>query len=538
VNRWNVLVFVLTASLTLLVRWPDLAMPLERDEGEYAYAAQEMLRGFLPYRDSFCQKPPVVFFWYLLGFQVFGETVVGIHLTLAVAAAAGAFGLFLLAQRLAGRSAAYLAGLAFLVGSAGSGYFGSAANTEMFMLVAVIYGCLAVLRAAETAKAIPWLVGGACLGLAALTKQVAVFSFAGPCAYAAWEVARRHGFRSACVGLLWFAAGALAAALPILTWIVATGILEPFLEATVTHNVAYVGSPFGLEKWQLLWSTMEERFLLTDSGLWLCLLAAVLSLAWRRCRSAPAVRFALLWFVFSLLGVALGPFAFGHYFLQVLPPLALTAGVVCSLVMTGPALPLAYRRLLAVLIAAAVLLPMAVGRAATTIEPVEQRCHDLYQDYGPTPFVAAKHLGDQLRRTAGPEDKLLVFGSEPEILFYARRRSVTRYTIFYPLTGDYPRAEAMGDAMLAEFEADPPVWVILSCFLSSFQGSARSGERLDRLISRVEETLDARGYREEAMYWTDAAGSVYRTPPRSRPAGGAALLFRVFTTSNSVPGSR
>ena len=43
------------------LRTPLLAVPLERDEGEYAYIAQRMLAAELPYRDAFDQKPPGVF---------------------------------------------------------------------------------------------------------------------------------------------------------------------------------------------------------------------------------------------------------------------------------------------------------------------------------------------------------------------------------------------------------------------------------------------------------------------------------------------
>ena len=80
------MIFLSLGLLTLAVRFSDLRMPLERDEGEYAYGAQEIARGYMPYKDTFCQKPPGIFAWYRLGFRLFGESVVGIHLTLALAA--------------------------------------------------------------------------------------------------------------------------------------------------------------------------------------------------------------------------------------------------------------------------------------------------------------------------------------------------------------------------------------------------------------------------------------------------------------------
>ena len=46
------------------LRTPLMDLPLERDEGDYAYAAWRMTFGEWPYVDVFNQKPPGVFFAY------------------------------------------------------------------------------------------------------------------------------------------------------------------------------------------------------------------------------------------------------------------------------------------------------------------------------------------------------------------------------------------------------------------------------------------------------------------------------------------
>ena len=58
---------LLTAALILIVvglRVPLLPIPLERDEGEYAYIAWRLGHNELPYRDWVDQKPPAVFYVY------------------------------------------------------------------------------------------------------------------------------------------------------------------------------------------------------------------------------------------------------------------------------------------------------------------------------------------------------------------------------------------------------------------------------------------------------------------------------------------
>src|SRR2546430_16517338 len=64
---------LLTASLILIVaaiRAPLLPIPLERDEGEYAYIAWRLGYNELPYRDWVDQKPPAVFYTYRLALEL------------------------------------------------------------------------------------------------------------------------------------------------------------------------------------------------------------------------------------------------------------------------------------------------------------------------------------------------------------------------------------------------------------------------------------------------------------------------------------
>ncbi|MBM4047935.1 MAG: hypothetical protein FJ279_22775, partial [Planctomycetes bacterium] len=57
-RAWQELgVVALAIGLTLAIRAPFFRVPLERDEGEYAYIAWLMDQGGLPYRDAVNQKP-------------------------------------------------------------------------------------------------------------------------------------------------------------------------------------------------------------------------------------------------------------------------------------------------------------------------------------------------------------------------------------------------------------------------------------------------------------------------------------------------
>src|SRR5713101_1126437 len=74
--------FALAIGIVALIRIRLLAIPLERDEGEYAYAGQLMLQGIPPYKLAYNMKFPGIYAAYALIMALFGQTPVGIHMGL------------------------------------------------------------------------------------------------------------------------------------------------------------------------------------------------------------------------------------------------------------------------------------------------------------------------------------------------------------------------------------------------------------------------------------------------------------------------
>src|ERR1700694_3996957 len=70
------LVIVLFAAIRYRLR----EMPLERDEGEYAYAGQLILQGVPPYQLAYNMKLPGTYVAYAVLMAVFGQTLVGVRI--------------------------------------------------------------------------------------------------------------------------------------------------------------------------------------------------------------------------------------------------------------------------------------------------------------------------------------------------------------------------------------------------------------------------------------------------------------------------
>src|SRR2546426_1181291 len=129
----NALLIVL-CLLPILFYLPVMVAPFERDEGVYATIAQRLLRGDIPYRDLFDNKPPLIYGWYTFSFLLFGESVVAPRIIAAVLLSCTTLALFGQSTMLFPRRVAYLAAGAFAL-STGLPFVALHANTEAYMLL-------------------------------------------------------------------------------------------------------------------------------------------------------------------------------------------------------------------------------------------------------------------------------------------------------------------------------------------------------------------------------------------------------------------
>ena len=93
---------IIAFTLVVAIRIRLLGIPLERDEGEYAYAGQLLLQGIPPYQLAYNMKFPGTYAAYALTMAIFGQTIVGIHIGLLLINAATIVMIFFIGRRLFG----------------------------------------------------------------------------------------------------------------------------------------------------------------------------------------------------------------------------------------------------------------------------------------------------------------------------------------------------------------------------------------------------------------------------------------------------
>src|SRR5262245_45076025 len=141
---WWILLAVVVAVVVFL-RIHLLAIPLERDEGEYAYAGQLMLQGIPPYELVYNMKFLGVYAAYALIMWIFGQTTIAIHLGLLIVNIASIVIIFLIARRLIGLTAGITAAASYAILSASASVLGLAAHATHFVMLPTLLGTLVLL---------------------------------------------------------------------------------------------------------------------------------------------------------------------------------------------------------------------------------------------------------------------------------------------------------------------------------------------------------------------------------------------------------
>ena len=105
-----------------------------------------------------------------------------------------------------------------------------------------------------------------------------------------------------------------------------------------------------------------------------------------------------------------------------------------------------------------------------------------------------RYVGRFIRDHSSPEDRIAVLGSEPEIYFYARRRSATGYIYTYALMEPQPFAATMQDEMIREIEAAHPRYLVFAWIKDSWLAQPGSNQVIVQWARRyVRECYDAVG---------------------------------------------
>lgn len=448
IQRSHLIVGLIALTLFMLTQWNLWTGALERDEGEYAYPAQILRAGGIPYVDFYVTKPPIIIYLNLFT-QVLSDSPI---LPIRVLASLFILGAIVITALIANKRGGKMAGTAVLmflpIVLANPSLSAFAANTEKFMILPMM-GVLALITYFPRERSFKVAVlAGALAGLAVLIKPICIPPLLCIFIFWAWQI-----FRETRSGrfLFWpvggWAGGFLVTVLMVCFPVILHGAWGNLWECAVTFNLHYAGS--------LGWSpvyfigTMSELF---SYGWPLFLLLGLL----------PFTRYPWRFFDVALLltiCVSVYKDPNGHQYIMLIPVWVLVSACLMDECLQAR-LPVRRRSQKALwsgmtiaIVSCILLWPLR--------EQLWMSSNELFFNYYlGEPFYESPMVAEVVHRLTGPEDKVYIAGSEPQILYYSRRRSPVRFAVMYPLTFRTPLASSYQQEVMGDLDREPPKVIV------------------------------------------------------------------------------
>jgi hypothetical protein len=393
--------------LTVAIRLPSLSHPQPIDsEAMYSVVANEIVDGGRPYADAVERKPPLLFWTYAVVFKIAGKfNWKALHIVALVWTLCAMAGLYVIGSELFDRNTGLIAAFFYSVFQPWWTWKNLSFDGEMLMNLPIIWAWAIALRRSSSPLRPELFPAGALLGAAFLLKQPAAIAAVPLGIYLllpSYRVSRNLTPTNSIIQATMLTAGFFATLglVTIVLW--KQGILhDAFYWTIADHDVPHV-----------FWHKGIVNTLTFVAACLPLVIGAVLA-----CRDTDEIwagktaeRTALLGLLaVSVIGVAVGARFYPHYYIQLIPPLALLAASYYARLWSRKMQP-----------------PQWFLRPGVTY---------LWLALTIIAFSIKHWTGLAPRRVPSPDDRIFVWGQSPEIYLHARRRPACRYITTFPLTG-------------------------------------------------------------------------------------------------------
>jgi 4-amino-4-deoxy-L-arabinose transferase-like glycosyltransferase len=404
--------------LTIAIRLPALVYPRPIDsEAMYSVVANEIVDGGRPYADAVERKPPLLFWTYAGIFEVAGKfNWRALHFVALLWTLCAMAGLYVIGRDLFDRNTGLIAALFYSLFQPWWTWKNLSFDSEMLMNLPIIWAWAIAFGGGSSRLRPELFLAGALLGAAFLLKQPAAIAAVPlgiylllPCYRASRDFKPTNSIIQATMLTLgFFAALGLVS---IVLW--KQGILhDAFYWTIADHDVPHVFWQKGIVNTLIFLGTCLPLLFGTIMA------CRDKSKVWT---GKTAERTALLGLLAaSAIGAAAGARFYPHYYVQLIPPLALLAAPYYARLWSRTMEPPHW------------LLRPRVTYAWLALTII---VFSIKHWTGLAPRRVPSEAGRYLFTHSDPADRIFVWGQSPEIYADAHRRPACRYITTFPLTG-------------------------------------------------------------------------------------------------------
>lgn len=470
---WRRITIILVLILGFFLRAPFFSMPLDYDEGTYAFFAF-FSRGEKFYSSLPIGRLPGIIFTYRFLNDLFPGQIIAFRIASTALVVLAAFGIYKLGRLLVDEYAGIFSSLIFVIFSSQIS-IDSPANTEFFMVPFMVISVYFFWVFLKSKKMFWLLLSGLCVGIAIFYKQVAVFEIGFLGLWLLAENLEKGRLKFGPLMKQWLALGffSLIPFLAAVTFFLLRGELADFWWQSFGSGGPYVKYAWEDWKWfgrlkntvKYLWGAFWPFWLLSSGGL-------IIALIKRKKRSDL---FLIGWLIFSLMGAFFNGWFFPHYLIQIIPAASLLGGLFISRAFECEKLHLPLTASVVLILSFVIGDQLSVYTSyfrflRGDIDKIEYY-KQLGIDTGEAGWLPFYDSAEYLKNSMAEEDTLFVWSTTPLLYYLVRKYPPTSFVQNYPLLGyEFMLPTARGwefdfvtnrKELTEELSANPPTHILM-----------------------------------------------------------------------------
>ncbi len=448
----DIFVLLLFVMLAIFIRIRYIDLPLERDEGEYAYAGAEIANGFAPYETAYNMKFPGTYYVYAFIFTLFNKSITTIRISFLIIHLLNVLFVFLITKKIFdSRRAGFLGCCFFILLNCSFTSFGLLGKAEPLVVLFSLAGIFTILVAKQRVryKLLFYLLAGGLMGTSVMMKQNGIFF-----CFAGWIfLLKSKGWIKN--SIIYFS-GILIPAILLLFNLLINNTFDTFYYFAIQYASEYSKLVNGNLGWMILKGEFPKLFQFNKPLFILSLISIVVLLITtiRNKNQIPLIIF----FVCSVLAVSSGLYFRPHYFLLVYPAISIISAWFIYYIFTKPAF--SQLKIVPNLLLLATLFYFIILQKSYIFEYDGKTA--MRKIYHWTPFYECRQLGNNIKSITKPSATIGLIGCEPEIAFYADRQLASGFMYLYPMFEKQKYAMEMTNMFLSELEKNNPEIIIYS----------------------------------------------------------------------------
>lgn len=460
-DKISIYLLLVLILLVYVIRSKFVNIPFERDEGAYGYYGKLLLEGKIPYKDFYEQKFPGIFYFFGLMVAIFGDTVRGLHTGFTFLNIATIVLIFLASRKLFSPFAAIISATTFAIVSLTPNLSGFTIQSEHGVAFFTSLGLFFYANALHTKKWFYYLLMGLALGTAFMVKTSGMFMvlWGGIILIINWLFEKDKKIIDLVKTVSIYSGGVFFVIGVLFLIIYLKGAFSDMIFWTYEIPKNYVSKvPF--EEGKKYFGYTKDAILQNYKFLWYHGIFAIFLIVIKSIDFKTKL-FAITLAFFSSMMIVPGFYFYGHYWIQLIPGLSILAGLTfhCiinifnSFKLKSPYIKYAYLTIFAIL---------TYGHlnklSAYYFHPNYERI--LRNVYGNNPFPESMEIANWINANSKPEDQIVLFGSEPQVYFYTKKKCPSRHAYFAAIVDNVPQHKEWQREFVADIEKTKPKYFV------------------------------------------------------------------------------